>query len=87
MTIQIAVKLADDLVAQLDELVRSGRFPSRSSGVRHALEVLLRTEERRRVDAAFADGFRRSPDDGSELAQATRLAVEAIEDEPWERWW
>lgn len=87
MTVQIAVKLPDDLVARLDELVRSGRFPSRSTGLRRALEVLLRAEERQRIDAAFAEGFGRVPDDGAELAEATRLAVEAIEDEPWERWW
>lgn len=86
MTIQIAVKLPDELVAGLDELVRSGRFPSRSTGIRRALEVLLRAEERRRLDAAFAEGFRRHPD-GDDLAEATRLAVEAIEEEPWERWW
>jgi len=87
MTVQIAVKLPDDLVSRLDELVRSGKFPSRSSGIRRALEVLLRAEERRRVDTAFAEGFGRLPDDGPELAEATRLAVEAIEEEPWDRWW
>jgi Arc/MetJ-type ribon-helix-helix transcriptional regulator len=87
MTVQIAVKLPDELVAGLDDLVRAGRFPSRSNGVRRALEVLLAAEQRRRVEAAFAEGFRRLPDDGSELDEATRLAVEAIEDEPWERWW
>lgn len=87
MTVQIAVKLPDELVARLDELVRGGSFPSRSSGVRRALEVLLAAEEHHRVDALFASGFRQLPDDGAELAEATRLAIEAIEDEPWERWW
>ncbi len=87
MTVQIAVKLPDELLARLDELVRSGHFPSRSGGIRRALEVLLSAEGRRRIDAAFAEGFRRVPDDGPELAEATRLAVEAIEEEPWERWW
>lgn len=87
MTRQIAVKLPDELLARLDELVRAGKFANRSSGVRRALEVLLGAEERRRVDAAFADGFGRAPDDGPELAEATRLALEAINEEPWERWW
>lgn len=87
MTIQIAVKLPDELVARLDELVRGGSIPNRSSGVRRALEVLLAAEEHHRMDELFASGFRRFPDDGAELADATRLAIEAIEDEPWERWW
>lgn len=87
MTVQLAVKLPEELVGRLDELVRSGRLPSRSMGMRRALEVFLGAEDRRRVDAAFAEGFRLHPDDGAELADATRLALEAIEDEPWERWW
>jgi Arc/MetJ-type ribon-helix-helix transcriptional regulator len=86
MTIQVAVKLPVELVARLDELVASGTFPSRSTGIRRALEVLLRAEERRRIDLAFAEGFRRVPDDDAG-GETTRLAVEAIDEEPWERWW
>jgi hypothetical protein len=48
-------------------------------------EFLVRRPDATR--AVFASGFRRLPDDGAELAEATRLAIEAIEDEPWERWW
>ncbi len=33
---------------------------------------------------AFADGFARQPETGGELADATRLAVKSIEDEPWD---
>ncbi|MCU0270488.1 MAG: ribbon-helix-helix domain-containing protein [Acidimicrobiales bacterium] len=87
MTTQIAVKLPDDLVERLDALVDAGRFPSRSSGVRRALETLLLAEERRRIDEGFRRGFADVPDDGVELAEAVRLAVESIEEEPWERWW
>lgn len=87
MTVQIAVKLPDDLVASLDRLVEEGVLPNRSVGIRRAVEQLLEAEARRRIDASFTAGFSRCPDDGAELAEATRLAIDAIEDEPWERWW
>ena len=87
MTTQIAVKLPDGLVAELDRLVADGSFDSRSDAVRHGIEALVRHGERQRIDRAFVAGFRRVPDRDDELAQATRLAVQAINDEPWERWW
>jgi Arc/MetJ-type ribon-helix-helix transcriptional regulator len=87
MTTQVAVRLPDDVVARVDELVASGSFGSRSDAVRAALESLLRTAERRAVDQSFADGFRRHPETPDELADATRLATGAINAEPWERWW
>lgn len=86
MTTRITVKLPDELIANVDRLVRRGRFASRSDAVRNGLVKLLQEAESRRIDDAFAAGFARHPDDDL-LTEAKRLAVEAIEDEPWERWW
>jgi hypothetical protein len=41
---------------------------------------------RRRIDDAFAAGFTRVPEGDAELRDAMRLAIEAIEEEPWEPW-
>jgi Arc/MetJ-type ribon-helix-helix transcriptional regulator len=87
MSTQIAVKLPDRLLSEVDELVAGGAFASRSDAVRHGLEALVRQGERQRVDRAFVEGFRRHPEGDDEMADATRLAVEAINDEPWEPWW
>jgi Arc/MetJ-type ribon-helix-helix transcriptional regulator len=87
MTTQIAVKLPDRLVAELDALVARGAFDSRSEAVRHGIEALVRSDERQQVDAAFEAAFARYPDTAEEMAEATRLAVESINDEPWEKWW
>ncbi len=46
MSRQIAVRLSDDLVGFLDEVVRSGREPSRAAVVARALE----RERRRLID-------------------------------------
>lgn len=45
MSTQIAVRLPDDLVAFIDELVASGEVPSRADVVRRALQ----REQRRRI--------------------------------------
>lgn len=87
MTTQIAVKLPDALLAAIDDLVGGGAFPSRSQVVRAALEGLLAGERRKQVDAAFAAGFARVPETDAEMREATRLGLEAIAEEPWERWW
>ncbi len=87
MTTQIAVKLPDPLLADIDRMVAKGEFESRSDAVRHAVASLVRGDERRRIDEAFAEAFRRVPDTQQEIDEATRLALESIHDEPWERWW
>lgn len=84
---QIAVKLPEHLVAAVDQLVADGAFASRSAAVRRGLEDMVDRQRRSRIDREFAEGFRRSPDTAQELADATRLAVGAIDDEPWVKWW
>jgi Arc/MetJ-type ribon-helix-helix transcriptional regulator len=84
---QIAVKLPDGLVRELDELVAQGRFSSRSSAVRRAVEIIVSAQRRDAVDEAYANGYRQAPESDRELAEATRLATQAIEDEPWKKWW
>jgi len=84
---QIAVKIPDEMLDAVDDLVAAGRFSSRSGAVRAGLSIVVRRAERGVVDQAFTNGFRRHPDTPEELADARRLGVDAIEDEPWERWW
>lgn len=85
MAIRIAIDLPDDLVAAIDHLIEDGTFQSRSAAVRLALDALIAASERTAVDQAFARGFRAVPETADELADAMRLAVEAINDEPWEK--
>lgn len=87
MTMQIAVKLPDGLVRDVDALVDAGAFASRSDAVRRSLRVLVTASRRRQIDDAFAVGFALHPETDEELADAARLAIESIEEEPWEKWW
>jgi Arc/MetJ-type ribon-helix-helix transcriptional regulator len=83
MSIQIAVRLPDDLVGELDELIRDGRFESRAEAVRSALLTLVERDRRRRVGEAIADGYRRVPQTRDELDAATDAAIRSIHEEPW----
>ncbi len=87
MASQIAVKISPELLARLDELVARGEFRSRSAAVRLGLETVLAAQKRRAIDSAFRDAFNEKPETEEELRDAKRLAVEAINEEPWEKWW
>jgi len=87
MTIQIAVKLPDDLVNAIDRLVQDGAFDSRSQAIRSGLEAMVAGRRRQAIDRQYRDAMDRLPETNEEIAEATRLAVNAIDEEPWQRWW
>lgn len=84
---QIAVKLPEGLLRELDELVADGHFSSRSSAVRRAVENIVSGQRRDALEEAYAKGYREVPESESELAEAKRLGTQAIDDEPWQKWW
>lgn len=84
---QVAVKLPDNLLAQVDDLVARGVFASRSSAIRHGLMAVVASQRDKALALAYERGYTESPESEGELAEATRLGVTAIGDEPWERWW
>jgi Arc/MetJ-type ribon-helix-helix transcriptional regulator len=66
MTIQIAVRLPDDIVAFIDEQVSSGAAPSRAAVVARALEHERRREAAQRDAAIYAANA--TPDGLDDLA-------------------
>ena len=87
MTIQIAVKLPEEIVAQVDKLVFSGGFASRSQAVRRGLEMVVDAARSHELDRRYREAFAEQPETPTELAEAERLAAEAINEEPWVPWW
>lgn len=83
MSEQIAVRIPDELVRELDSMVRRGEYGSRAEAVRLAIATLVETDRRRRVGDAIADGYRRLPQTDDEVAQAEQAAIASIEEEPW----
>jgi Arc/MetJ-type ribon-helix-helix transcriptional regulator len=83
MTIQIAVRLPDELVNELDRMVEGGRFGSRTDAVRIALERLVDETREVELDEAIVAGYLRVPDDGEFTAMAEAAARAMVQEEPW----
>lgn len=65
----------------------SGAFTNRSQAVRSGPEAIASDERRRGIDLRYGDALSRFPETTAELADATRLGIDALDEEPWERWW
>lgn len=80
---QIAIRLPEDTVVALAELMASGEFETRADAVRTAITTLADQRRRDAVGRAIADGYRRHPQTDEEVEAARRAAVASIQDEPW----
>lgn len=80
---QIAVRLPKDLLAKLDELIRTGLYESRAAAVRAGVEAIARLERRRELDRSIVEGYGRTPPTPVEEAGALESLREAIAQEPW----
>lgn len=87
MSRQIAVKLPDNLVDEIDRLVEDGAFDSRSQAIRSGLEAVVAGQRRQAIARRYQDAMTRLPETSEEIGEAMDLAVNAINEEPWERWW
>lgn len=61
MTVQVPLRLTNEDVAALDELVARGRFANRSAALRAGLTSLLREERERAIDDAYRRGYGEHP--------------------------
>ena len=82
-TQQIAIRLPEELLAEVDELVAQGIYASRAAAVRAGLEAVADSERRRRIDRAVIDGYRRIAASATEHEAAVASLRDAILDEPW----
>ncbi len=80
---QIAVRLSDELLADLDDLVQRGVYDSRASAVRAGIAAIAERDRRSRLDEALIRGYRRQPQSDAEVESATASLREAIAEEPW----
>ena len=77
MSIQIAVRLPDDTVRQLDDLVVTGEAPSRASVIERALAREFRRLIAARDAAILAEAGRDADMDGlAEYATRGRMDIE-----------
>ena len=82
-TEQIAVRLPEELLADLDDLVARGVYESRAAAVRAGIEAVRELDRRRLTDRAIVAGYRRVPQTPEERQSAIASLRDAIEEEPW----
>jgi len=82
-TEQIAVRIPEELLAVLDELVSRGVYESRAAAVRAGIEAVLELDRRHLTDAAVIEGYRRTPPTDADREAAVASLRDAILEEPW----
>lgn len=82
-TEQIAVRLPEEQLAVLDDLVGRGVYETRAAAVRAGIEALLELDRRRQDDRSIVEGYRRIPPSEIDRAAAVASLRDAIAEEPW----
>ncbi len=82
-TEQIAVRLPEELLKDLDALVASGVYESRAAAVRAGVEAITVLEHRRQIDRAIVAGYQRTPPTAIEHDAALASLRDAVAEEPW----
>jgi len=83
MSRMITVRMSDDRVSAIDELVASGSRASRAAVIVEAIDRLVAELERERIDREIVEGYTRIPSTPDENAWAEWSARESIREEPW----
>ena len=78
----ITIRMSEDRVAAIDELVASGRA-SRAAVIVEAIDRLVAQLESERIDREIVEGYRRVPETDEELEWAEWSTIESIREEPW----
>lgn len=86
---QLAIRLPEDLLRDLDWLVIRMEYSSRTEAMRETLLKAIDAERRREIGEKIAEGYRRIPQTDDEVAQADfhfREWQKITPDEDWEGW-
>ncbi|CAN5780051.1 hypothetical protein BH24ACT5_BH24ACT5_11950 [soil metagenome] len=82
-TEQIAVRLPEEQLGLLDELVARGVYANRAAAVRAGIDAVVELERRRHADRAITEAYQRTPPTDAERLAAIASLREAIAEEPW----
>ena len=68
MSTQLAIRLPDELVVDLDWVVNRLKYDSRAEAMRDALVRLIDQERRRQIDEQYVEAYTRMPQTEEEMA-------------------
>ena len=83
MSTQLAIRLPDELVADLDWVVHRLNYDSRAEAMRDALVRLIHQERRRQIGEQIADAYRRMPQTEEEMADIPFQSWDLDDDDDW----
>jgi metal-responsive CopG/Arc/MetJ family transcriptional regulator len=83
MPTQLAIRLPDELLRDLDWVVHRLNYDSRTEAMRDALVRLIDQERRREVGEQIADGYRRMPQTEEEMADIPFQSWDLDGDDDW----
>lgn len=82
-TEQIAVRLPDDQLAALDDLVGREVYATRAAAVRAGIDAVVDLDRRRQADRTIVQAYQGTPPTDAERVAAVASLREAIAEEPW----
>jgi Arc/MetJ-type ribon-helix-helix transcriptional regulator len=83
MSRMITVRMPEDKVARIDELVRAESYETRASFIVAAIDRLVDELEQREIDRSIVEGYTRLPQTEEEQRWAEASGRRSIEEEPW----
>ncbi len=86
MTTQLAVRLEDQLVAELDWLIVRCSFENRADVVRAAIAALAKLEREREIDERMIAAYTALPQTDDEVSWSGHNDWSALDDDDWSDW-
>ena len=83
MSTQLAIRLPDDLLRDLDWLVQRLNYDSRTEAMRDALVKLIDQERRRQIDEQYIEAYTRMPQTEEEMADIPFQSWDLDGDDDW----
>lgn len=85
-TTQVAVRLENTLIDELDWLIGRRDYENRAEAIRAAIAHAVRVEREREIDERIIDGYTRIPQTGHELGWSAGRGFPGLSDDDWGDW-
>jgi metal-responsive CopG/Arc/MetJ family transcriptional regulator len=82
MSSQLAVRVTDAQLRALDEYAAFRGYATRADAIRAAIAEAIKRADDEAIDRSYREGYARIPETAAEMADAHRLAVASINEEP-----
>lgn len=82
MSTQLAVRVTDAQLRALDSYAASCGHATRADAIRAAISDAIKRADENAIDRSYRDAYAKMPETQEELAEAYRLGIASIGEEP-----